>query len=227
VFSRREPRGAQHLLRPPVDLLQRELSRHLRSRQAYPRSAISPFHWVNGRPPTDAEYEHHSRHKFVDWELRVDGLVDKPLRLKLPDLAALPVTSQVVKHNCIQGWSAVAEWTGVSVSELLRLAGPLPAARYVAIWSVQNPASNGCRYYECVDLELALGPQCILAYSMNGDPLPVVHGAPLRLRVENQLGFKMVKWVRRLELVDDFRQLGEGQGGWREDHMQYSRLAGI
>jgi DMSO/TMAO reductase YedYZ molybdopterin-dependent catalytic subunit len=211
-FARRDPRAAQLLLAPVVDFIERQLSSRLRSRQAYPRWAISPYHWVNGRPPNGVP---------ARVELSVEGLVEHPLRLSVDDLRAMPVHSQVVLHNCIQGWSAVAEWTGVSLSELLDRAGPLPGARYVAFWAIDGS------YYETLPLEIARRNQSILAYSMNGRPLPLEHGAPLRLRVENQLGFKMVKWLARIELVDDFRKLGQGQGGWREDHMQYSRLAGI
>jgi sulfoxide reductase catalytic subunit YedY len=226
VYSKRNPRGAKHLLAPPVDFLQQQLSTRLQSRQAYPRSVVSAFHWVNGRAPAGRDYQHHVESDFSDWELTVEGLVENSLRLRPPDLVAMPVSSQIVKHNCIQGWSGVAEWTGVRMDHLLDLAKPLPRARFVAVWAAADSAGDG-DYYECLDLEVARAPQCILAYAMNGHALGVPHGAPLRLRVENQLGFKMVKWVQRIELVDDFRRLGHGQGGWREDHMHYGRLAGI
>ena len=226
-LSRREPRDAQHLLGLPLDALQAALTRRLRSRQAYPRSAISPFHWVNGRPPDSPEYAEQVARGFADWTLEVGGLVERPLRLSLDDLRALPAQSQVVRHNCIQGWSAIAEWTGVAVSELLRRAGPRPEARFAVVHAFADPKTDGEDYYETLDLEVARGPQCLLAYGMNGHPLAIEHGAPLRLRVENQLGFKMVKWVCRIDLVADYRQIGEGQGGWREDHMHYSREVAI
>lgn len=226
MLSRRAPRQARRLLAWPVDPLQKHLSLGLRSRQSRPRSAVSSFHWVNGRPPQDPAYEHHVESGFKQWRLVVDGLVANPLRLELAELRMLPAKSQVVMHNCIQGWSGIAEWKGVPMDRLLALAEPLPEARYVAVWAAQHPESDG-PYYECLDLEVLRAPQCILAYEMNGAPLLVAHGAPLRLRVENQLGFKMVKWVERIEVVDDFGALGQGQGGWREDHMHYSRYAAI
>jgi methionine sulfoxide reductase catalytic subunit len=226
VLSRRDPRRAERLLAPPAEILQRLLSTSLHSRQAYPPSAVSDFHWVNGVPPAGPDYQRNVELGFSEWELRVDGLVQTPLRLKLPELKAMPATSQVVKHNCIQGWSGVAEWTGVPLAQLLRRAQPLPCARFVVVWAAGDSAGEA-PYYECLDLEMAIAPQCILAYLMNGETLPVAHGAPLRLRVENQLGYKMVKWVQRIEVVDDFRRFGQGQGGWREDRMHYSRLAGI
>ena len=226
-FSRNDPRGAQHLLGLPVDAVQRALTVRLRSHQSYPRSAVSPFHWINGRPPQSAEYGAQAAAGFADWRLEVGGLVERPLRLGLEDLVAMPRRSQVVKHNCIQGWSAIAEWTGVAMADLLERACVRPEARFVVVRAFADPKAEAGDYYETIDLKVARAPQCLLAYGMNGRPLPVEHGAPLRLRVENQLGFKMVKWVSRIELVADYRQIGEGQGGWREDHMYYSREVAI
>ena len=230
----RAPRAAQRLLAPPIDALQRELSFHLASRQHYPRSAISAYHWVNGYPPPDDGYRRLASEGFRDYRLEVSGLVERPARFSLDDLRALGTQTQVVKHNCIQGWSGVAEWTGVPVRTLIEHVGPRPEARFLVLRGFddkgktqpENGPDTGC-YYETVDLQLAALPQVILAWDMNGCPLPVEHGAPLRLRLETQLGFKMVKWIRSIEFVEDYKAVGLGNGGWREDHAYHSRVVGI
>ena len=157
---------------------------------------------------------------FENWRLEVGGLVENPLQLGLADLRAMRAHSQVTLHHCIQGWSGVAQWTGVAVTDILARCRPLANARYAVFRSWQEP-EPGTAYYEAIDLELASHAQTILAYEMNDAPLQVSHGAPCRLRVETQLGFKMVKWVRSIELVEDYRMLGEGQGGYREDVQFY------
>ena len=154
---------------------------------------------------------------FVEWRLSVVGLVEAPLGLSLADLHALPKQTQITKHHCIQDWSAVAE--------LLDRCRPLRSARFLAFHGFDE--HDGRAYYETIDLELARHPQTILAYEMNGAPLPIPHGAPCRLRVETQLGFKMVKYLRSIELVQDYQQLGDGQGGFREDTQFYGPEAGI
>jgi DMSO/TMAO reductase YedYZ molybdopterin-dependent catalytic subunit len=151
--------------------------------------------------------------------------VESPLALSLAELRALPRQTQITKHHCIQGWSAIGEWTGVAVADVLDRCRPLAGARYVVFRGFDEP--DGREYYETIDLELARHPQTILAYEMNGATLPIPHGAPCRLRVETQLGFKMVKYLRSIELVDDYRQLGDGQGGYREDTQFYGPEAGI
>ncbi len=145
----------------------------------------------------------------------------------------MPQESQITKHVCIQGWSDIAEWTGVPMREIVARCRPLPDARYAVFYAMDDksrsepdPAGPG-NFYETIDLELACHPQTLLAYAMNGRPLPVEHGAPLRLRVETQLGFKMVKYLRAIEFVADYHTIGQGQGGWREDHQYYSQEAGI
>jgi methionine sulfoxide reductase catalytic subunit len=232
-FSLRSPRAAQHILGAVVDPAQRLLTHAVSSRQQYARSAISPYFRVNGPPPGDAAYEQLARDGFAGWALEVGGMVKTPLRLSLADLRALPKQSQITMHHCIQGWSNVGEWAGTPMRILLDRCEPLPAARYVVFHaldekSISEPdmGAKG-RYYEAIDLALAYDPQTILAYEMNGAPLTVPHGAPVRLRLETQLGFKMVKYLRSIELVDDYRAIGDGQGGWREDVQHYSREVGI
>ena len=232
-FSLRSPRRTQHLLGLVVDPLQRGLSHSATSRQNYARSAISPFSRINGRPPVDAGYDQLAQDGFVNWALEVTGLVERPLVLTLADLREMPKETQTTKHICIQGWSYVGEWSGVAMRDLLDHCGPLPTARYAVFHALDDkalsePELGGTgRFYETVDLALVRDSQALLAYEMNGEPLTAPHGAPLRLRLETQLGFKMVKYLCAIELVEDFRTIGEGQGGWREDVQYYSREVGI
>jgi DMSO/TMAO reductase YedYZ molybdopterin-dependent catalytic subunit len=224
--SIRDPRWVQRTLGIAIEPVRRGLLHRLRSRQAYPRSAISAYFIVNGRPPESAEYQQMTQTNFENWRLEIGGLVEDPLQLSLSELRAMRACSQITLHHCIQGWSGVAQWTGVAVTDILARCRPLGNARYLVFRSLQE-AEPGVTYYEVIDLALASHAQTILAYEMNGAPLQVAHGAPCRLRVETQLGFKMVKWVRSIELVEDYRQLGAGQGGYREDVQFYGPEAGI
>ncbi|MCC6179085.1 MAG: molybdopterin-dependent oxidoreductase [Chloroflexi bacterium] len=231
--SRRQPRRMQHLLETVVDPVKFAVFHPLTSHQYYKPRDITPDPRVNGRPPKGDPYDTLARDHFADWALEVTGLVEEPLRLTLPELRAMERQTQITKHNCIQGWSMVAEWSGIPVRALLERCRPLPAARYLVLHafdekpkSEPHPAGPGT-FYGTIDFRLACERQTILAYDLNGAPLPIEHGAPLRLRVESQLGFKMVKWVRSIELVADFKHVGDGQGGWREDKQYYSTEAGI
>ncbi len=224
--SLRDPRLVQRALGVAIEPVRRGLLHHVRSRQAYPRSAISASFWVNGRPPETVEYQQMAQANFENWRLEVEGLVENPLQLALADLRAMRAHSQITLHHCIQGWSGIAQWNGVAVADLLARCRPLANARYLVFRSWQEP-KPGVAYYEAIDVELASHEQTILAYEMNDAPLTVEHGAPCRLRVETQLGFKMVKWVRSIELVEDYRMLGAGQGGYREDVQFYGPEAGI
>ncbi len=233
VFSLRHKRRTQHLLGVVVDPLERLLSRGARSRQRYRRRTISPYFRVNGYPPTDPDYEAMAADGFAGYRLAVGGLVEHPVSLTLAELQELGVRSQTTEHNCIQGWTAVAEWSGVPLSRVLEVVKPLPQARYLVFYAMDDKGvtdEHADRYgyfYGSLAIELAVDPQTILAVGMNGVPLPVEHGAPVRLRAETQLGFKMVKWLRGIEFVDDLGAIGQGQGGWREDFQQYSTHAGI
>jgi len=224
--SRRWPRTVQHALGPIIRPLMRTLAVRTRSRQHYPASNISPVFLVNGVPPDTAEYRRLVEDKFNAWRLEVNGLVETPLSLTLADLHQMPVQTQITKHHCIQGWSGIAEWGGIPLSAILDACHPLPAARFLIFHSYQLDTS-GHPFYESLDISLGRHAQTILADQMNGEPLPVPHGAPLRLRVETELGFKMVKWLRGIEFVADYRDLGAGQGGSREDNMFYEQAVGI
>jgi DMSO/TMAO reductase YedYZ molybdopterin-dependent catalytic subunit/thiosulfate reductase cytochrome b subunit len=233
MFSLRHKRRTQHLLGRVVDPLERLLSRAARSRQRYPRRKISPYFRVNGYPPTDPAYDAMVTNGFVDYRLSVGGLVEQPVTLSLEELRALGVQSQITEHNCIQGWTGIAEWSGVPLARLVELVRPRPEARFIVFYAMDDKGltdEHEDRYgyfYGSLAIELAADPQTILAVGMNGVPLSPEHGAPVRLRAETQLGFKMVKWLRGVEFVDDLRDIGQGQGGWREDFQQYSTSAGI
>lgn len=231
MLGGRDPRSTQILLGRLIDPFQRVLSRHLESHQQYAPSEISTYYWVNGYPPPDPKYKKLAAAGFQDWTLLVGGEVERRLELSLDDLRRMPKQTQITKHNCIQGWTGVARWSGVSVADFISHCRPRLSARYVVFYAYDDKAltqtdASGF-YYETVDLELARSPQALLAYEFNGKPLPIAHGAPLRLRLESQLGFKMVKWIHAITFVADYRQIGLGYGGWREDHTFYSRVVGI
>jgi DMSO/TMAO reductase YedYZ molybdopterin-dependent catalytic subunit len=173
---------------------------------------------VNGTSKPQGEYyQRLEEGQFQDWKLRIHGLVDRPLALNLAQLKSLPARTQITMHNCDEGWSAVGQWTGVQLARVLSMAGVGPGARYVVFHCLDKIALDGNYYYESLDLFDALHPQTILAYGMNGKELPVGHGAPLRLRVETQIGYKNAKYVDRIELVDRLAPIGKGRGGWWED----------
>jgi DMSO/TMAO reductase YedYZ molybdopterin-dependent catalytic subunit len=157
---------------------------------------------------------------FAHYRLRVSGLVEAPREFSLAELKAMPKQEQITTHFCIQGWSGVAKWGGVPMRHILELVRPMPEARYAVFYSLAD-GSDGGRYYDVHELFNMRHDLTILAYEMNGAPLSVLHGAPLRLRCENELGFKMVKWIAAIEFVADFAQLGAGQGGYNEDHEFY------
>ncbi|MGH3721265.1 MAG: molybdopterin-dependent oxidoreductase [Pseudonocardiaceae bacterium] len=231
-FSLRYRRGTQRLLGVVVDPFERAISRAFTSRQRFARADISPYHRVNGYPPTDEEYERMATDGFADYRLMVGGLVEHPVALSLEQLRELGMRSQIVKHNCIQGWTAIAEWAGVPLSTVIELVTPTPEANYVVFYAMDDKGltEGEGRYgffYGSVPLSLARSPQTILALEMNGAALPIEHGAPVRLRIETQLGFKMVKWIKAIEFVADTADIGMGMGGWREDQQYYANAAGI
>ena len=233
VCSRRRPRFVQKATRSIINPLRTLLFGHENSAQHYSHVDISPYFRVNGRPPKEENHLALARDQFIHNSLKVSGLVERPPSLTLADLRAVPKQTQITKHCCIQGWSGVAEWGGVSLHRILGLCHPLPAARYIVFYAFDNkstsePHAQGPGYfYGTIRSELAEDPQTILAYEMNCQPLPIVHGAPLRLRVETQLGFTMVKYIRALEFIEDYETIGKGQGGWREDYQYFSQEAGI
>ncbi len=181
---------------------------------------ISPYFWPNGTMPNSAEFESLVAGGFADYRLRVGGLVEQPREWSLAELRAMPQQDQVTTHFCIQGWSGVAKWGGVPMRHVLDLVRPTSKARYAVFYSLAAGGDGG-RYYDCHRMENMRHAMTILAIDMNGEPVSVLHGAPVRLRCENELGFKMVKWIAAIEFVHDFADLGSGHGGYNEDHEFY------
>ncbi len=186
----------------------------------YSEKDISPYFWVNGTLPTSEEYDRLRKGDFADYKLTISGLVENPQVISYADLKAMPKQEQITKHFCIQGWSGVAKWGGVQMREIMKVVKPKPEARYVVFYSFAEGGEGGI-YYDVHSMRNMNHRLSILAYEMNGEPLGFLHGAPLRLRCENQLGFKMVKWIQAIEFVSDFKHLGAGQGGYNEDHEFY------
>jgi DMSO/TMAO reductase YedYZ molybdopterin-dependent catalytic subunit len=205
------------------------LGRHELARE-FTEADLSPVFRANGtQMPDSDEYAHLLEREFVDWRLQVDGLVQRPQRLSLADLKRFPSRTQITRHDCVEGWSAIGKWQGVPLALILDAAGLKPGARYVVFHcadELEQTLDGSGRYYESIDLLDAYHPQTILAYGMNGKDLPVAHGAPLRLRVERQLGYKHAKYLMRIEVVDTFGAVFGGKGGFWEDR-GYEWYAGI
>ena len=196
----------------------------------YPQSAISAYFKPNGSiDPDDPDYVALRQNGFADWKLDVGGLLERPMKLSLADLRGLESRSQVTRHDCVEGWSCIGQWKGARLSAVLDAAGLKPEARYIAFFcadTLEQTLDGTGRYYETIDLIDAYHPQTVLAYEMNYAPLTVEHGAPLRLRVERQLGYKMAKYVMRIEAIDGFAGIARGRGGFWEDR-GYEWYAGI
>ena len=191
----------------------------------------SPIFRVNGSSdPATPEYTALRERAFSDYRLRVEGEVVRPLALSLAQIRTLPARSQITRHDCVEGWSAIGKWTGAPLAPILRAAGLKPDARFVVFHCFDNitKVTDGSGlYYESIDLFDAFHLQTILAYSLNDEALPVGHGAPLRLRVERQLGYKQAKFVKRIEIVSRLENVMGGKGGFWEDNSGYDWYAGI
>jgi sulfoxide reductase catalytic subunit YedY len=192
----------------------------------YTEKDISPYFWTNGDRPISDTYAALQAGRWADYRLRVDGLVETPTELSYAQLIAMPKHEQITQHFCIQGWSGVAKWGGVRMSDIVSLVRPLPTARWVVFYSFADGAEGG-RYYDCHPIANMQHELTMLAYEMNGEPLNESHGAPLRLRDEIELGYKQVKWIQSIEFVEDFAHLGAGQGGYNEDQEFYGYRAPI
>jgi len=233
--------GCQELSRQPwvVNLLDSAegLNRRLQ-RLMLPRTALAKEYMPadvsrNFKPngstdPSDPDYLDLADANFKDWRLELNGLVDRPLKLSLDELRALPSRTQITRHDCVEGWSCIGKWKGVPLAGLLEQAGLKPQVRYLVFHCADTLGASldASKYYESIDLVDAFHPQTILAYEMNDAALPIAHGAPLRLRVERQLGYKMAKYVMRIEAVESFASIGGGHGGYWEDR-GYEWYAGI
>jgi DMSO/TMAO reductase YedYZ molybdopterin-dependent catalytic subunit len=199
-----------------ADVLTMSTNRLLLSRQQpareYRRSDVAdPFPTWNQINPRNPEYQRHLSERFRNWRLPISGLVARPITLSLDDIKGLPARTQITAHVCEQGWSAIGEWTGTPLQRVLEAAGGVtPAARYVVIDTFDG-------WYEGYDLFEVEHPQTILAYGLNGRDLPTGNGAPLRLRVERQCGYKQLKFLRSIQVADSMASFGKGTGGINSD----------
>jgi DMSO/TMAO reductase YedYZ molybdopterin-dependent catalytic subunit/thiosulfate reductase cytochrome b subunit len=196
----------------------------LEPRGYYTKKDISPYFWPNGKIPVSEEWKKLADNNFLDYRLKIMGLVEKPVELSLSDLQKMGKEQNITMHHCIQGWTGIAEWGGVPLKMIIDLVRPLPSARTVAFYSYGEGLFGGV-YYDTHTLDNCLKPQSILAWEMNYEALPLINGAPLRLRVENQLGYKMVKWISRIEFIESPENVGKGFGGKNEDDEYFDFLA--
>ena len=218
-FSWTHTRVLQRVTNRTVGRVMDLLFDHYAPRAEYRREDISPYFWPNhARLPDSPEWSALENDDFRTYRLKVHGLVENPVELSLEEIEAMPKQEQVTLHHCIQGWSGIAEWGGLPFSALIDLVRPKPEAEWVMFYSFAAGGEGGDRYYDSHSIHDLRHAQSLLAYEMNSERLPILHGRPLRLRVENQLGFKHVKWISEIEFVHHFRERHAGQGGYNEDH---------
>jgi DMSO/TMAO reductase YedYZ molybdopterin-dependent catalytic subunit len=198
---------------------QRLLMSHHSLAREFDRKDISRVFPVNGEPPENETYQRLLARGFADWRLAVDGLVARPTSFSLTELKRLPSRTQITHQACEEGWSFIAEWTGVPLSEVLNLVGVRAEAKYVAFFPFDES-------WDSLDMPDAWHPQTLLAYGMNAQELPSSHGAPVRLRVARQLGYKSVKYLSRLTVTDTLKDIGKGLGSYSPE-VGYSWYAGI
>ncbi|MEO6359050.1 MAG: molybdopterin-dependent oxidoreductase [Sphingomicrobium sp.] len=192
----------------------------------YREADMSPIFRSNGtRRPGTPEYAAHLSERFANWRLIIDGLVARPLSIPMDAVRRLPLQTQITRHDCVEGWSAIGMWHGVRLSLLLQAAGLSTRAKYLVFHCADRFGARP--FYESIDLVDAFHPQTILAWGMNKGLLPIAHGAPLRLRVERQLGYKHAKYVQRIEAVESLAGIHGGKGGYWEDVADYEWYAGI
>ncbi len=200
------------------------MSHHSLARE-FNRSQISEVFPVIGDPPEDETYQRLLAGGFQDWSLTVDGLVARPTSFSLAEIKRFPSRTQITLHVCEQGWSCIAEWTGVPLAYVLNLVKVRPQAKYVVFFAYDK-WDDGNPEWESIDMADAWHPQTLLAYGMNGQELPTPHGAPVRLKVTRQLGYKSVKYLSRITVVDTVKNIGKGIGGVNPEE-GYSWYAGI
>lgn len=192
----------------------------------YDLSEMSPYFRANGNTtPRSEDYQRHASEGFVNWRLQLGGLVKKPGNFSLAQLRTYPARTQITRHDCVEGWSAIGQWTGVPLATLLDEVQLQDEARYIVFHCADD--FRGRPYYESIDLVDAFHPQTILAYGMNGGDLPMAHGAPIRLRVERQLGYKHAKFIMQVAVVASLSDIGQGRGGYWEDVGFYDWYAGV
>ncbi|MFZ0733356.1 MAG: molybdopterin-dependent oxidoreductase [Candidatus Sulfotelmatobacter sp.] len=198
---------------------QRLLTRHSMARE-FSRTEISEKPFANEVDPLSDEFKRLQAAGFVDWRVTVDGMAARPASFSVAELKSFPTSTQITMIGCEEGWTYIAEWTGVPLSYLLDRVGALPQVRYIVYRSIQPD------WWESIDMADALHPQTLLAHGMNGNELPVAFGGPVRLRVPRQLGYKNVKYINHLILTDNLQPFGKGRGGANADG-GYAWYAGI
>jgi len=195
--------------------------------QEFTEADLSPYFRSNGTSnPQNPAYQAMAQNGFADYRLEVTGRVKRRTAFSLAELRDLPSRTQITRHDCVEGWSAIGKWKGAKLAPLLTRVHPLPDARYVVFHCADPMDDAGTSYYESIDMEDANHPQTILAYEMNNQPLPTKNGAPIRVRIERQLGYKMAKYIMRIEVVESFAGISGGKGGYWEDE-GYEWYAGI
>ena len=225
-FTLRHPRAVQAVGNAVVGPVQRRLEKVHINPHRYTEADVSEYFWHNGRYPDSEEYRQLMAGDFIDYRLRINGLVEQPLELSMAELRALPYHEQITQHFCIQGWSAVGKWGGVAMQTIVDLVRPRPEAKWVVFYSIAE-GSDGGIYYDAHPIEQMSSELTMLAYDFNGEPLTYGHGAPLRLRNELQVGFKMVKWIKGVEFVAHYSEVGSGHGGYNEDHEYFGYAQSI
>jgi DMSO/TMAO reductase YedYZ molybdopterin-dependent catalytic subunit len=195
--------------------------------QEFTEADLSPGFRSNGtHNPDNPVYQSLAAGHFVDYQLQVGGLVAQPRVYSLGELKAMPSRTQITRHDCVEGWSAIGKWKGVQLSRVLEQVKPYPSARYVVFHCADPMDELGTPYYESIDMDDAWHMQTLLAYELNDEPLPIKNGAPIRVRVERQLGYKMAKYIMQIELVERLDDIAGGRGGYWEDQ-GYEWYAGI
>ena len=217
-------RGLQKLQAGFNETLWRFTINRLKPKSHFQKKDISPYFWINGVMPVSDEWKAQLENNFAHYKLKISGLVDNPIELSLEEIKNIAKEQNITMHHCVQGWSGIAEWGGIPLSKIIELVKPHADVTTVAFYSFGEGMYGGT-FYETQTLDNCLKPESILAWEMNYEPLPIEHGAPLRLRVENQLGYKQVKWIKAIEFLRTHKNTGKGFGGKDEDDEYFDLLA--
>ena len=223
-ISWRRPRSLQYLEKKINVSLWRKTINKFKPKKFYTKKDISPYFWPNGTMPVSKEWKDMVANDFKDYKLKISGLVENPVELSLDDLKNFEKEEDINMHSCIQGWTGIAEWGGVCMSKIIDLVKPKSEATTVVFYSFGEGLYGG-QYYDTETMDNCLKPKSMLAWEMNYQTLPLEHGAPLRLRIENQLGYKMVKWISTIKFVETYKTVGKGFGGKNEDDEYFGLLA--
>jgi len=223
-LSWHRPRPLQYAQKAINENLWRASINRFKPKHFYTKKDISPYFWLNGKIPESNTWKNLAKNDFKDYKLKIEGLVENSMELSLEELKGIAKEQNITMHQCIQGWTGIAEWGGVPLYKIIEMAKPHDSVTTVAFYSFGEGLYGGT-YYDTHTLDNCMKPMSLLAWEMNYKPLPLEHGAPLRLRVENQLGYKMVKWIDRIEFVETYKNIGKGYGGKNEDDEYFDLLA--